>query len=778
MRLKNLNVRARIGTLVALTALGVTAFSATSALALNPERHYELVSPVYKGGFGVKVGASIAVAESGESIAYASGGTFAGAPAASSITGALDYLARRGGSGWSTVPLNPPVALGFATSTSDFSPTLESMVLGVVPAPNAENAGQQAKVEDILSHRTGSQDTVAGWNLLGEPLELLSGERAGGGATLGYVGASPDLCHLFFDPTGALLPEAPTEGIGEIYELNLACGGSPASLQLLGVNDAGKLINSSCGHDEVGDFKFATAPNMFHAVSVDGGEVFFTDCFATQYQAQPEPAYPHQLFVRLSGSRTLEVSKPLAASDSCAEASLCAAAAKRPSADFAGASEDGSKVYFTSKAPLVPGDTDASTNLFLASIGCPGAKPGCGTAEKEVTSLVRVSRAPGGGEAGVQGVVQVSPDGSRVYFVAHGDLLTAEQRQALEGQGRPVPFAGAENLYVYDATAEGGAGAVAFVADLCSGPTLSGAAEDVRCPSSLENGTLEARNDTGLWGKGPEGTAVEAQTAGTDGRFLVFDAYAQLTGSDTNAGRDVYRYDASTGVLDRVSLGEGGYDANGNGGTSDAQIPLGYRGGETVLEQYQMTGRAVSEDGSRIVFTTSTPLSPEATNGLTDVYEWHEQASGEGSVSLISSGSAEEPVNPYNVVMSPSGNDVFFVTSQGLLPQDTDGLVDLYNARLGAGFPAAGAPVQPCSGDACQGPLTNPASLLVPGSVSQAPGGNLSPAPVVSSAKAKPKAKAVKCRKGFRREAKHNRCVREKAKGKAKRASNDRRMGR
>ena len=87
------------------------------------------------------------------------------------------------------------------------------------------------------------------------------------------------------------------------------------------------------------------------------------------------------------------------------------------------------------------------------------------------------------------------------------------------------------------------------------------------------------------------------------------------------------------------------------------------------------------------------------------------------------------------------------MTSQGLVPQDTDGVDDVYDARLGGGFPPPPAPAEACAGDACQGPLTNPAPLLVPGSVSQAPGGNFA-APVPATATT-PKAKPATCKKGF-----------------------------
>jgi hypothetical protein len=82
-----------------------------------------------------------------------------------------------------------------------------------------------------------------------------------------------------------------------------------------------------------------------------------------------------------------------------------------------------------------------------------------------------------------------------------------------------------------------------------------------------------------------------------------------------------------------------------------------------------------------------------------------------------------------SVVIASSGRDVFFATTQGLVPSDTDGQMDVYDARHLGGFPPAPVEAEPCSGDACQGPLTNPAPLLIPGSVSQAPGENLPPPP-------------------------------------------------
>ena len=86
----------------------------------------------------------------------------------------------------------------------------------------------------------------------------------------------------------------------------------------------------------------------------------------------------------------------------------------------------------------------------------------------------------------------------------------------------------------------------------------------------------------------------------------------------------------------------------------------------------------------------------------------------------------------------------------------------------GKASPRCPAERQPCEGDGCQGPLTNPAPLLVPGSVSQEPGDDFPPPPATVAPKPKPKSKL--CKKGFVK--KKNKCIK---KAKAKKASRDRR---
>jgi hypothetical protein len=707
-----------------------------------------MVSPLYKGGYGVT--AINAAASTGESprVVYESLGVFAGAPGSNAFS---TYIAHREPSGWSTAPLRAPAQppLPPAAIPQDYSASLDATVDIATLGSSAGFTDSQGTENEFLLHRTDAPDVPGNWEVAGGiVLKAVEGEFENEYEALREQGASGDLCHILFTSPKPLVNGAPKNG-QQLYELSSACGGEPG-LRLVALNNQGEPMNGGC--PAALGAGGLPAGHEFNAVSADGSEIFITaptqaiNCESSLQQSA-------QLFVRLDGQRTLEVSRPKAGS--CAEVP-CPEAAKRAPSEFQGASRDGSRVFFTTSESLVAEDKDKATDLYMATIGCPEGAGGCEPAQREVTSLALVShRAVGGEAAEVQGVTRIAPDGSRAYFVARGLLSGAN----VEGQ---APAQGADNLYVYDASA----GTVAFVADLCSGPEVSGEAEDSRCPGNLGTHT----NDVGLW------TRDGAQST-DDGRFLVFTTSARLSRHDTDSARDVYRYDAATGVLDRVSVGEAGFDLNGNGdepaaGAYDATIPaasMGSGGAQYSYTNLEMSTRAISEDGSRIIFETAEPLSRHAENHLVDVYEWHKEPGWqEGVVSMVSGGTAEE--SDENAVITPSGTDILFTTTQGLVAQDTDGARDVYDARLGGGFPPPPAEPQPCSGDACYGPLTNPAPLLVPGSASQAPGGNLARPPAalpVTSKKATPR-----CPKG--KKLRRGKCVkRAKRPGKARRGGKE-----
>ncbi|HEY3829225.1 MAG TPA: hypothetical protein VGL57_08520 [Solirubrobacteraceae bacterium] len=730
-----------------------------SAGAIPSGRVYEQVSPTYKGGFGAVF--IEAAALDGNSVAFFSPGQFAGSLAGLANTAdGLAYVARRGASGWSTVPISPPDLLVPYVNIHDISPDLLTEMVLAKSGPTVEAAALEGNEVDPLLHDTEAPDLGTGWEMAAPPLKTLTGSPF----EISYEGASVDFCHVLLNHAGEGSDESfqfVKQAVGAeqpLYEISRGCGGESAGVRLVSATDTSRPLSPGCTA-ELGIGSYASigsthVGNQSNAVSADGSEVFFTTCIEAGQS-------DHQLFVRLGGARTVEVSRPLHAKlEVCGQSQLpCPAAAARASADYAGASEDGSKVFFTTAAPLVSADTDSGNDVYMAEIGCPAGEPGCPAANRRVTGLVQVSHAPDGEAGGVVGVVRVAPDGAHVYFVATGDLLSSGAQATLAGEGRAVPEVGADNFYVYDTLS----GQMSFIGDLCAGYELSGGVEDSHCQSKGKE-----ESDVLLWSGGD---SVQAQTAGAEGQFLVFSTYAQLSAGDIDTAKDVYRYDAETGSLERVSLGEEGYSSNGNG-PFDATITVGSDLG-SVQEKYELGKRAISEDGTRIIFETVQPLSPAAINGLANIYEWHESpGSNEGSVSLLSGGVSEQPVT--DAVISPSGRDVFFVTTAGLVPQDTDGLDDIYDARLSGGFGQVPTTREACSSDACQGPLTNSAPLLVPGSVSQAPEAGV-PAPAATLPKSAARVKSAKCRKGYVK--KKGKCVKAKPARKTRKVSKSDRRG-
>ncbi len=98
---------------------------------------------------------------------------------------------------------------------------------------------------------------------------------------------------------------------------------------------------------------------------------------------------------------------------------------------------------------------------------------------------------------------------------------------------------------------------------------------------------------------------------------------------------------------------------------------------------------------------------------------------------------------------SADGVDVFFLTDGSLVPQDP-GSYDLYDARVGGGFPVAAKPI-PCFGDACQ---SLPASPEDPTPGTLVPNGGNPPLRFNKPAKKKNNKKQGQKKKGQKKGAK------------------------
>jgi hypothetical protein len=668
-------------------------------------RAYERVTPSYKGGFPVAIEG---ISEDGSRLAARSLGIFSH-PGNTGQAGSL-YEVSPTAAGWQPTPLDAPSSLFSSFNVETVSPNFSSSLwFARVPS--------QSVIPDIyLGVPPRGPFTRIG----------PSGPESLGEEVLRLVGASRDLSHSVYTiraPSPGrrrlLWPSDKTasSGLASLYEYTGADNSEP---RLVGVSNAGPVASIAAGTliSECGTFLGGPGPyngpskeDAYNAVSESGDKVFFTAAghnYGECGEAGPGVVAPsvNEVYARVDASQadahTVAISEPSKAD--CAECVLSGQA----DAEYQGASLDGSEVFFTTTQHLLPGAAGAGAGLYRYDFN--------GPAEGRVTLLSAGD--PAG--ADVQRVVRVSDDGSHVYLLARG-ALTAEANAF----GKH-PEAGQENLYLYERDAAHALGHVAFI--------------------------------------GTAGDVGNAQ-ATPDGRFLVFESAADLTPDQegrVEAGQ-VFEYDAQTRVLARVSRGQGGYNDDGHSSVYRATIPRSNFTSDWPIKRF--TGLAMSADGADVFFTSEDSLTPQALNDVANVYEFHE-----GLVALISDGHDQTRVNEVPAVhllgTSESGADVFFETADQLLTEDTDTQLDVYDARIGGGFPAPAAKPS-CSEDACRGSLAGGLQTPAPSTVSSAGESAAAPVPGAPGA-SKPTVKRKAKKKHRRHHRKHRHRARPTAGGRGK----------
>ena len=276
-------------------------------------------------------------------------------------------------------------------------------------------------------------------------------------------------------------------------------------------------------------------------------------------------------------------------------------------------------------------------------------------------------------------LVNVSDDASAVYFTSM-EALPGSGQNGLGQSAQP----GSPNLYYWD-SASGTVDYVATVSPLDTKEVINGDAESLT--EWLR--TAVAPQQTGLVGR------MNASSRTTpDGSFFVFQARGDVTGYDSGSEIEIYRYDTASAGLSCISCPAGDAPA-----ASSAFLQMQDAGPMFVLNALARIPN-VSLDGQTVFFMTGEPLEAGDVNGTVDVYEWKA-----GEVSLISSGRGTIPSLLYG--MSADARDVFFVTTDQLVPQDASSVQSIYDARLGGGFPFP-QPKPICEGDACQGQPASP----------------------------------------------------------------------
>ncbi len=387
-----------------------------------------------------------------------------------------------------------------------------------------------------------------------------------------------------------------------------------------------------------------------------------------------------------------------------------------PPADFdlrlAGASPDLRHVVLTSCAaltsdasevPLGDGCDPAEQNLYLWSEGA---------------GLELINTAPGAATLGAAGGA-VSSDGSRVYWrdatgalQLHEGTLTktvdagAVQFQTATPDGTFAFYVKANHLHRYSAKANASvdltpAGAVAGVL---------GASDDGSYAYYVDAGGLEAWHEGTITTIAPAADAANyppstgSARLSADGTRLAFlsevmpIAYDNTDQGSGEPDSELFIYDAVADDLTCVSCNP--TNARPLGPSS---LPGALTNGEGPNATISYKPRALSADGRRVFFESDDSLVAGDTNGETDVYEWEESGTGscaksEGCLALVSSGKGTEAA--VFVDASSDGSDAFFLTDDSLVGADP-GAVDIYDARIGGGFPEPIEPI-PCHGNDCQ----------------------------------------------------------------------------
>jgi hypothetical protein len=714
----------------------------TGGGGLPDGRAYEMVTPAQKNGAWISplfASRMPAVAESGSRVVDVVDQCFGDAVSCpanrSSVIGTV-YEFTRTSAGWIANALAPAAEGGESNTIKAMSPDTGMALFNVPTAPTYE--------DDLIARQADGSFLDVG---------PVTPPAAGRGVTSEVTTATADLSHvvftLEFGPGQELWSFGPQlarayGGTNNMYEYAGTGNSQPVLVGVSGGAGSSSLI-SAC--DTILGGNTTTTRN---ALSADGSTVFFTaeNC-ASGTGANAGVAVPaNTLYARIDESQTVLLSGRSAAG--CTTAACLSSPVG--SADYEGAAADGSRVFFTSTQQLTDSASEDSSE-GTANLYCRQTKGanGCNLYEYDLfgpvgRGLIDVSAGDSsGGGPRVRGVEGVSADGSHVYFIARGVLTLAPNNGGQRAQD------GGENLYVFEHDATYPEGHLAFIATLAKQDRMAIQAYD---PA---NGILA--NVT------------------PDGRFLVFTSGADLTSDDssTTGAEQVFRYDAVTGQLIRISIGENGFNDNGNANPLGASVA---QASDVDATEPVRGDPTMSNDGSYVFFESPVGLTAQALNDVQsgvglegqqpgqqpvyaeNVYEYHE-----GHVYLISDGhDASGDVSEFCESSSSvcllgtdaTGANVFFTTADQLVPQDTDTQLDVYDARICTAVSPCIAPPAtpvPCQGEACHGtPAGAPAAVGAASSVFSGPGNLVQPAaPTVAPKKAK-KVKAK--RKGKPKQAK------------------------
>ena len=706
--------------LVATNAFGSAATTGQSFVTRSeplpsPEnRSFEMVSPPDKNATNIDAGthAKVTIAPDGETISFCSGASFGETPVNMSSPFCGDYVDRRTADGWRTVGIRPyfcpandnaPAAELNAQTKLRMSPALDQAAFQLPEAesclgslvPGAPMPETNLYREDLLSSPFSYDLLTPAFNFAPKYAENQLGNS--------FEGGSDDWSHLVYTSTGKQTIDAatPASGVNQLYDWH---GGTIA---LVSKNTAGNAFTTPsvlAQNDGIG------------SISASGSRIFFQNPAPNRTCA----AANCELYLREASATTWVSQQECTSACSNTQASDV----------FEWGSDDGSKAFFMSSAKLTDdaqGNANTCNSEASGSSGCnlylyiQGPNPG---SEKNLTLVSKDNEPADGSSPDVTGVLGASGNGDTVYFVAKGQL---------------APGAPLNSFYkIYRWRWSGGSPAIDYLA------TLTGIQESSPFDPNAKNwlyGNADPHESS-------HGAPAIRQVTSDGSRLLLRTTATLLPAIDTDTDLDIYLW--SEAGWKCISCQQPGVASNGESNVEPMKV--GTQGSQLATQSREMR-TVMTDDARKVFFTSRDPLVSQDTNGIGDVYEWHD-----GRLSLISSGVGTGPSTLIEI--SESGDDVFFSSTQRLVGWDNDTSTDYYDARVGGGFPEPPATGAPCEGESCRGPSSTP--LVNTGAGTAAFQGPGNPAP------AKPKKKKSK---------KHNSGKKKQQRHGQRAAGSDRRAG-
>jgi hypothetical protein len=377
-------------------------------------------------------------------------------------------------------------------------------------------------------------------------------------------------------------------------------------------------------------------------------------------------------------------------------------------ANFARASMDGTRVFFTTKDQLVDADTDNSIDVY----------------QRSGTTTTLVSSGPDGGNGPNNALFDgASDDGTHVFFHTSEKLVTPDDNDS----GADVyERSGSTTKLVTTGPAGGNAGIPAIF----KGTSQDGTRVFFETYESLVSDDMDATADvyersggvTSRLSFGPAGgngsidEFFDASYAGSsaDGTRVFFETNEELVSGDTDIQWDVYQRSGGTTTLVSTApgSGNGGFDADYRGASTDGtkvffqtgEPLVAGDGDSTYQDVYQRSGAntmlistgpldaggafdssfaGASADGSHVFF--STPLALVSADGDGNWRDLYDRFAG--GTNLVSTGPTDPNTgtNAFFGGASSDGSRAFFWTTDPLTSTDTDGgYQDVYERFNGA----------------------------------------------------------------------------------------------